>query len=415
LFKETKLLFKQAQPLKSLELLFLSLFILTLPSLEAPKNVFLAGFVLIALWNQFQMKKNQAWGAWDSVFFFYISAAFLSAIFAGFAPGDEWRGFRGMLLTTSFGWLITRINFKKIEVSWLFGLAIFAVIPPLVWGMIELKLLHSKTDLQLHSVGHVNHSAIYLAMTFGAMLSYILSAWKSYDLIKRTALILLNLFMFYGLMVGQSRGALGIALLLTGLLILFMPNTKKIKLFSIVFLSLIIIFMFIFKANVIEKHISDQKANNVLAFRDVIWNTSVEAARFYPLFGIGNGNWHRINLDEIKTSVESRGLSFNKENYVAGVAHSHSLFLTALVERGFVGFLALITLMLFWLIGMKEKFKQISKSTQNAYLWGGALSAWVITFGVGFVNSTFHHEHALLALLLLGLCINPTIYKRKGI
>jgi O-antigen ligase len=408
LFKETKLLFKQAQPLKSLELLFLSLFILTLPSLEAPKNVFLAGFVLIALWNQFQMKKNQAWGVWDSVFFFYISSAFLSAIFAGFAPGDEWRGFRGMLLTTSFGWLITRIDFKKIEVSWLFGLAIFAVIPPLLWGIIELKLLHSKTDLQLHSVGHVNHSAIYLAMTFGAMLSYILSAWKSYDLIKRTALILLNLFMFYGLMVGQSRGALGIALLLTGLLILFMPNTKKIKLFSIAFLSLIIIFMFIFKANVIEKHISDQKANNVLAFRDVIWNTSIEAARFYPLFGIGNGNWHRINLDEIKTSVESRGLSFNKENYVTGVAHSHSLYLTALVERGFVGFLALITLMLFWLIGMKEKIKQISKSTQNAYLWGGALSAWIITFGVGFVNSTFHHEEALLALFLMGLFVSQS-------
>ena len=408
MFKETKLLFKQAQPLKSLELLFLSLFILTLPSLEAPKNVFLAGFVLIALWNQFQMKKNQAWGVWDSVFFFYISSAFLSAIFAGFAPGDEWRGFRGMLLTTSFGWLITRIDFKKIEVSWLFGLAIFAVIPPLLWGIIELKLLHSKTDLQLHSVGHVNHSAIYLAMTFGAMLSYILSAWKSYDLIKRTALILLNLFMFYGLMVGQSRGALGIALLLTGLLILFMPNTKKIKLFSIAFLSLIIIFMFIFKANVIEKHISDQKANNVLAFRDVIWNTSIEAARFYPLFGIGNGNWHRINLDEIKTSVESRGLSFNKENYVTGVAHSHSLYLTALVERGFVGFLALITLMLFWLIGMKEKIKQISKSTQNAYLWGGALSAWIITFGVGFVNSTFHHEEALLALFLMGLFVSQS-------
>ena len=406
MFKETILLFKQREPLKSLELLFLSLFILTLPSLEAPKNIFLGGFVITALWNQFQMKKHQAWGVWDSIFFFYISSAFLSAIFAGFAPGDEWRGFRGMLLTTSFGWLITRISFKKLETSWLFGLTILTVIPPLIWGMIELKLLHTKTDLQLHSVGHVNHSAIYLAITYGALLSYILSTWKSYDLIKRIALILLNLFMFYGLVIGQSRGALGVALLLTGLLILFIPNTKEIKLISIAFLSLIIIFMFTFKANVIEKHISDQKANNILAFRDVIWNTSIEAARFYPIFGVGNGNWHRINLEEIKTSLESRGASFNKENYVAGVAHSHSVYLTALVERGVVGFLALISIMLFWLQAIKERFKFISKSSQDAYVWGAALSAWVVTFGVGFVNSTFHHEEALLALIFLGLFLN---------
>jgi len=406
LFKETILLFKQREPLKSLELFFLSLFILTLPSLEAPKNIFLGGFVITALWNQFQIKKHHAWGVWDSIFFFYISSAFLSAIFAGFAPGDEWRGFRGMLLTTSFGWLITRTSFKKLETSWLFGLTILTVIPPLIWGMIELKLLHTKTDLQLHSVGHVNHSAIYLAITYGALLSYILSTWKSCDLIKRTALILLNLFMFYGLVIGQSRGALGIALLLTVLLILFIPNTKKIKLISIAFLSLIIIFMFTFKANVIEKHISDQKANNVLAFRDVIWNTSIEAARFYPIFGVGNGNWHRINLEEIKTSLESRGASFNKENYVAGVAHSHSVYLTALVERGVVGFLALISIMLFWLQAIKERFKFISKSSQDAYVWGAALSAWVVTFGVGFVNSTFHHEEALLALIFLGLFLN---------
>jgi O-antigen ligase len=405
----------QEKPLKKLELLFLSLFILSLPSLEAPKNVFLAGFILTALWNQFQMKKNQAWGVWDSVFFFYISSAFLSAAFAGFAPGDEWRSFRGMLLTTSFGWLITRIDFKKIEISWLFGLAIFAVIPPLIWGMIELKLLHSKTDLQLHSVGHVNHSAIYLAITYGAMLSYILSAWRSYDLIKRATLILLNIFMLYGLVVGQSRGAIAISLALTIVLITFIPNPKKIKLFSLAFIALIICAMFTFKANVIEKQIANKKANNVLAFRDVIWNTSLEAARFYPILGIGNGNWHRINLEEIKNSVESRGTSFNKEDYIAGVPHSHSLYLTALVERGFVGFFAIINLMMIWLFSIKEKFKFISKSSQNAYLWGGALSAWVITFGVGFVNSTFHHEHALLALLLLGLYINPSINKKTGI
>lgn len=109
----------QEKPLKLLELLFLSLFILTLPSLEAPKNLFLAGFIITALWNQFQIKKKQPWNIWDSVFFLYIGSAFLSAVFAGFAPGEEWRAFRGMLFTISFGWLVMRSSLKKNDVSWL--------------------------------------------------------------------------------------------------------------------------------------------------------------------------------------------------------------------------------------------------------------------------------------------------------
>ena len=39
----------------------------------------------------------------------------------------------------------------------------------------------------------------------------------------------------------------------------------------------------------------------------------------------------------------------------------------------------------------------------GAYLWGASLSAWIVTCGVGVVNSTFHHEHAILAFLFLGL------------
>jgi len=35
-------------------------------------------------------------------------------------------------------------------------------------------------------------------------------------------------------------------------------------------------------------------------------------------------------------------------------------------------------------------------------LWGGAASALVTMVLIGFVNTTLHHEHGLLAMLLLG-------------
>jgi hypothetical protein len=45
----------------------------------------------------------------------------------------------------------------------------------------------------------------------------------------------------------------------------------------------------------------------------------------------------------------------------------------------------------------------MTDSSNCMYFWAGSLSAWITTFGIGIVNSTFHHEHAILAMILLGL------------
>jgi hypothetical protein len=36
-------------------------------------------------------------------------------------------------------------------------------------------------------------------------------------------------------------------------------------------------------------------------------------------------------------------------------------------------------------------------------LWGASFSGWLVTVLIGVVNTTLHHEHALLALMTLGL------------
>ena len=45
-------------------------------------------------------------------------------------------------------------------------------------------------------------------------------------------------------------------------------------------------------------------------------------------------------------------------------------------------------------------------TTSTWILWGGAAGAWLVTVGVGTVNTTLHHEHGLLAALLLGLWLS---------
>ena len=52
-------------PLKYLELTFLSLMLLSLPSLEAPKNIFLILFLATSLYRQYTKKTKDSWRLWD--------------------------------------------------------------------------------------------------------------------------------------------------------------------------------------------------------------------------------------------------------------------------------------------------------------------------------------------------------------
>jgi O-antigen ligase len=390
-------------PLKFLELAFLSLMLLSLPSLEAPKNIFLILFLASSLYRQFFKKTKDPWRLWDWIFLSYIASAFFSAVFAGISHGAEWGGFRSILIWTGFAWLLSRTQFNQKEITWIIWVTILGTLPPLAWGLIQYMVIHTKDTLQLHSVGHVNHSAIYLGIILGAALSVTLSIWRDVGLIKRMGLILLPIIFFVSIIIGQSRGVFGISLIRLSLIILLIPNPKKIKAIAFALFAIILALMPLMNAAIIHKQIANQNANNTLSDRDRVWNVSFEAARFYPVFGVGNGNWNRITLEDIKKSREERNVPFDEKNYTIQHGHSHSLYLTSLVERGVSGFVVLIVFMGSWLINLIKSYRKLKSSNQGSYIWGASLSAWIVTCGVGFVNSTFHHEHAILALLFLGL------------
>jgi len=392
----------------------LSLMIVSLPSLEAPKNIFLVGFLvtrLISEVNQFK-KGKKLWGGWDSIFATIVFTALLTTIFAGFPGLEEWKGYKVLLTAILTGWFLSRTYYSENEYQLLFKLIILSTIPPLIWGLYEYLVIHSRASLEVHSVGHVNHSAIYLVMIFGASLAWLLShlnakkekvtlSWQI------TLLGILSLLFFISLIIGESRGASGIAVILAMMLCLLLPLKKYLKLFGVLFISSMLILTVAVNAPIVKKQIINQENNNVLSARDRIWNVSIEAARFHPLLGIGLSNWHFINLDQLKKSVEDRGEIFDSRIY-SFQGHSHNLYLSALVERGIVGLFVTFLFMVAWIRHLIKTFQWAKKSIERTYLWGGSLSAWVATFGIGFVNTTFHHEHAILACLFLGIYLSYT-------
>lgn len=407
--------------IRFINLLMLGLMIISLPSIEAPKNIFLVGFLLTSVLNEahkFSQKVRQ-WSSWDSIFLTIVFTAFLSTLFAGMPNLEEWKGYKVLLTAILTGWLLSRTHYTPENYQGVFVLIVLGTIPPLFWGLYEFLIVHSKKALEIHSVGHVNHSAIYLTMIFGASLSWLLSE-LNFKKVKQKLkwqhifLALLSLIFFIGLIIGESRGAFGIAIILALSIFFLIAKDTKIKIFGAMSIITIIFLVIFLNTNIVQKQISNQEANNTLASRDKVWNVSLEASRFYPLLGIGLSNWHFISSGHLKKSVEARGEIFNPDIY-AFPGHSHNLYLSALVERGIIGLAVTFLFMIAWARHLQKTFNLAKKSSEAIRFWGASFSAWVATFGIGFVNTTFHHEHAILACLFLGLYLSYTnvILKKK--
>ena len=385
--------------------------IVSLPSLEAPKNIFLVGYLITRFISEVIQSKQgiKQWKSWDFLFITIIFTAFLSTVFAGFSGLEEWKGFKVFLTAILTGWFLSRTHYSQNQYRIIFLLIVLAIIPPLLWGLYEYLVIHSKKSLEIHSVGHVNHSAIYLTMIFGATLGWFISQFnfkkKNKTTQWQTILIgIMSFVLFISLIIGQSRGAFGIAILL-GVCLLFLTNSMKVRIITIVTMLLVITSSMLLESGIIQKQINYQKSNNTLSNRDKVWNVSIEASRFSPLLGLGLSNWHFIKLSQIQKSVEARGEAFNADNYFFP-GHSHSLYLSALVERGIVGLMVTLIFMFYWLYDLIKTFKWSKKSSTSYTLWAGSFSAWLATFGIGLVNTTFHHEHGILACLFLGLYIS---------
>ncbi|QDC96524.1 O-antigen ligase family protein [Candidatus Methylopumilus universalis] len=402
-----------------LDLMMLSLMILSLPSVEGPKNIFLVFYLVTRVLTEFLTfnQKKFHWSHWDSMFLTVVVTAFLSTIFAGMPHLEEWKGYKVLLTAILTGWFLSRARYTQAHYQFLFKLIVLGTLPPLFWGLYEHLVIHSRETLEIHSVGHVNHSAIYLVMVFGASLGWFLSTLniRKETLQKKFQTILLgmlSLLFFISLIIGQSRGAFGIGVILGLSLIILFGKNKKIRFIGIASIISIILLTVLLKANIVQKHIADSNDNNVLAYRDLVWNVSLEASRFSPLLGIGMSNWHFISIDQLKQSIEDRGETFNAEKYFFP-GHSHNLYLTALVERGIVGLIVTFIFMLTWIVSLIKAFGRAKRSNEEIFLWAGSFSAWVATFGIGLVNTTFHHEHAILACLFLGLYLSYTSAFKK--
>lgn len=383
------------------EFLLLCLVIAVLPTFEAPKQIFW-GLYFIAAITRLVINGSLLNFKWPDLFFgLWFISALASTIGAGMPGQYEWKGFKDLFMYSSTAWLVYRSNYTPTQLKNLLILSVIFVLPPLLWGLwLHLGPIN-KQFLELKSVGHVNHSAIYLCMVFGISLSISLLKISIKKTIQAILFTIIAALIFWSLAIGQSRAAFGIAVILSVLLISLLANNKKIKWGFLSLVSIALISMIAINPIIMQKHKNYVLDKNISSHRLQVWNVSIEAAKWHPILGIGMDNWKLITPKTIQLSVEKSGQIYKADNYIYP-GHSHNVYLTTLVERGIIGLSILILIILAWGTQLLSSYQNFRNNDQ-LLIWGASLSALIVASGIGIVNTTIHHEHGLLTALCLGI------------
>src|SRR5688572_19351428 len=387
-----------------IEIGLLLAFSLFLPLHEFWKNFALVGYALAWLVNRVRSRDfGGAWRSSDSLVLLWIGTAYLAAAFPGM-EGNAWAKTGDVAVSALLFWMVSRARYTEREQYWLLGMLVASTLAGLAIGYARIwSGLGKSGTLQLYSVGHVNHTAIYLAIMLGLCASWLFARWHAWPGNRRTVALAAGVLALVSLVVTASRGAVGVGFAMLVLLALaWWPRWRAPLAGSIVAIAVMSALVVGFGGEVVRKQQDNVATNNVLSFRDGIWRAGFAAWEKFPWFGVGKDNFGKISHENLRQWRSEAGKDYDQAQYFP-YAHGHSLYVNTLTERGAVGFLALAAVLLAALAALLRYQPRPGDGDLRWLAWGGAASAWIVTAGVGTVNTTLHHEHGLLAALLLAL------------
>lgn len=390
--------------LRRAELWILAALLFCLPLFEAPKNVLWVLYVLVWLGNHTRARNfGGRWDAWDTLIAAWIASGALAAAFAGLHH-KEWNGALDLLRYGSVLWLLKRSRFDEDDLKLLFAALALGTVAALLHGYWRLEVAGTRKRLELKSVGHVNHSAIYLAIVLGATVSAVAAYWHRLGAARRALAAALLALYAVSLFVMESRTAVLVAGALVVLIaIAWWPRARVMSFVTLAALVVVGLIAVVGHVDVVKKHERETAAGDVLAYRIQIWNTARAAWERFPLFGVGMDNYSVIPPEAIPEWRRQAGKPYDEKSYYVQSGHAHSLYYNTLAERGAVGFAALAAVLVAWAWRLARRYPGRPGGDAAWGLWGGALSAWFVTVFAGIGNTTLHSEHALLAVILLGL------------
>jgi hypothetical protein len=241
-----------------------------------------------------------------------------------------------------------------------------------------------------------------MVIAYAVSLSLLLFNFNSLEKYQKIILTLTSIILIFTLIDTGSRATFGLLIMIT-LLDCFFLVIKVKKLYLMVgilgFISSIGIF-FAYSPPEALQELKSQKSILDDTERVKIRNFSFYAFKANPYLGVGFGNFGQVTNEDIKPYVLSDKGFFDAKKYLAA-SHAHSLFYTYLVSGGLLTFSILLW---FWFYVIWVIFKLMTRR-ENDWIVFSAIGVVMINLGIGLVNTTLHHEHAILSMYVLGLLI----------
>lgn len=264
---------------------------------------------------------------------------------------------------------------------------------------------------ELHSVGHVNQSALYVAF---ASVFVVLATFR-YEENRFWFLIVcftVGLIACY-LMASLSFVALGMFGAVAIFFWLKIVAHRKISLGLKVAAAAVVVIGSLVLTTKFDVHESGSKFLSAFDYltttegqafskRDALLRSSIEIAND-SAFGFGVKSYSKVvTVDNLKAQLARRGVSWDevKSNFFVS-NHGHGLFSTVIVERGWFGVVSfVVALVLFGIYALTARDKEVRSC--GSYI--GLACFLMIAGGLG--QTTLHNEHGQLALLAIAYFAN---------
>lgn len=398
-----------------LELWLLCALLFVLPTLEGPKNAAFGLYLIVWAARRFSIAGLRSLRL-DAVEYSLLALIAASAVstFANWPLPNDVKGLWDTLRLTLLFWCIYRAGYDDRQHRVLAQVVTAGLIVGLAFGVFELAS-GRRPLLELHSAGVLTQSAMYVSTVFVLALGVFLTRWLPRGGIAGTGRrgwpwLASLLAMSAALVVMSSRGAfLALALILVWLALL----VNRARFWALLAGGTVAVIAALLAIQSLDDggRITASARSRVNLERFAVSNLEryeymrVGVAQVRESgslwFGIGPRNFRSIDVSRLHFDPPLR-LS---EAQRTSLGHAHNLFLTKLVEEGIAGLAALV---FFFGLVARGLWRAWHRKEWYNWRWFAAFGALGVPVIAGSANTPFYQEHAMLAMALMAIFMQPS-------
>ena len=275
--------------------ILLLLLLFFLPSFEALKNI--SAFLFVLSWV-ILAKKNSDWGGrWtviDTILLLWILADLIISVNAIISYQLSGASFRDVIRFVLIAWVLSRTNFTNKRIVNLSIVAVVTVSIAILYN--HYSVLNGK--IELYSVGHINHTAIFLLISYSISLALLLFNFNNLNNYQKVTLVFTSIVLFLTTINTGSRATFGLIIIIS--LFDFLYLLIRVRKLSLIlgFLGIFTILAISFSQNppIALKRIMAQDSLIDDGIREKIREFSYYAFKQNPLLGVGFSNFNKIKL-----------------------------------------------------------------------------------------------------------------------